>query len=69
MRQCPTTLAPPLAATEAKNKKLVANEYKILTEMNHKYVVKCHDAFETDEKLYLFMELMEGGLCLSCTCH
>ena len=39
----------------------MANEHKILTEIDDPYVVKCYDAFETDDKLYLFMELMSGG--------
>ena len=46
---------------ELKKRQLVAMEHKILTEIDHPYVVKCYDAFETDDKLYLFMELMEGG--------
>jgi len=46
---------------EAKKKKLVANEHKVLMEMTHPYIVKCYDAFETDDRLYLVMELMPGG--------
>jgi calcium/calmodulin-dependent protein kinase I len=44
-----------------KKKDLVANEHKVLTSIDHPYCVKCFDAFETDDRLYLFMELMEGG--------
>jgi len=46
--------------TQAK-KKLVENEHKILTTIQHEYCVQCYDAFETDDRLYLFMELMKGG--------
>lgn len=46
---------------DAKKRKLVANEHKILTSIDHPYVVKCFDAFETDDRLYLVMELMGGG--------
>ena len=46
---------------ELKKRDLVKNEHKILTEIDNPYVVKCYDAFETDDRLYLFMELMSGG--------
>ena len=46
---------------EAKKRALVAQEHKILTELDHPYLVKCHDAYETDDKLYIFLELMSGG--------
>ena len=49
------------SCAELKKRALVANEHKILTEIDDPYVVKCYDAFETDDKLYLFMELMDGG--------
>lgn len=32
---------------ELKKRALVAMEHKILTEVEHPYVVKCYDAFET----------------------
>jgi len=46
---------------DSKKKEKVLLEYKILKECRHKQVVQCHDAFETDDRLYLVMELMEGG--------
>jgi len=39
----------------------VGEEHKILTKVNHPYVVQCYEAFETDERMYLFLELMTGG--------
>jgi serine/threonine protein kinase len=36
-------------------------EYKIMTSMNHPYIVRCYDAKETDTQVFLFLELMEGG--------
>jgi len=46
---------------ELKKRALVAMEHKIITEVDHPYAVKCYDAFETDDRMYLFMELMTGG--------
>jgi len=46
---------------ELKKRALVAMEHKIITEVDHPYAVKCYDAFETDDRMYLFMELMSGG--------
>ena len=36
-------------------------QHKILTKVNHPYVVACYEAFETDDRMYLFLELMTGG--------
>lgn len=46
---------------EMKKRATVANEYKLVKECEHKYIVKCYEAFETDDYLYLIMELMSGG--------
>jgi len=46
---------------DLEKKKKVLLEYKILKECRHKQVVQCFDAFETNDRLYLVMELMEGG--------
>jgi len=46
---------------EAKKRALVTQEFKILKEINNENVVKCYDAFETDDRLYLILELMSGG--------
>ena len=46
---------------DLKKKEMVANEHKILTSIDHPHCVKCYDAYETDDRLYLFMELMPGG--------
>jgi len=48
----------PKSASKAK---MVEVEARILKEMDHPYIVKCYDAYETDERVYLFMELMDGG--------
>ena len=60
-RVCANDRVRRLMTAELKKRKLVAQEHKILTEIDHDYVVKCYDAFETDDKLYLFLELMSGG--------
>ena len=36
---------------ELKKRALVAMEHKILTEVEHPYVVKCYDAFETGARM------------------
>jgi len=46
---------------ELKKRQNTEQEYRILTEIDHPSVVKCYDAFQTDTKLYLVLELMEGG--------
>ena len=46
---------------DAKKRETVAVEHKIITSMDHPNIVKCYDAYETDDRLYLFMELMPGG--------
>ena len=50
-----------LPPADAKKKELVKKEFDILSEVDHEYVVKCFDAYDTPDKLYLFMEVMEGG--------
>lgn len=37
------------------------NEINILSEIDHPNIVKLHEAYETDDKLYIVMELMKGG--------
>ena len=44
-----------------KKRALVAEEHRILTMCNHPYIVKCYDAQETEDTLYLFMEVCTGG--------
>jgi len=36
-------------------------EAAILKRLDHPSIVKCYDMYETEERMYLFMELMEGG--------
>jgi beta-adrenergic-receptor kinase len=40
---------------------LVFNERNILTQVNSAFVVNLHYAFQTSDKLYLIMDLMNGG--------
>jgi len=46
---------------DSKKREAAEKEYKILTAIDHPYVCKCYEAFETDDKIYLMLELMEGG--------
>jgi len=46
---------------DLKKQKMVEVEHRILTSVDHPNVVKCYDVYETDERMYLFLELMEGG--------
>jgi len=46
---------------DLKKKALVGEEHRILTKVTHPYVVACYEAFETDDRMYLFLELMTGG--------
>jgi len=41
--------------------KLVQAEVDILKKIDHPYIVKCFDHYDTGEKMYLMMELMDGG--------
>eukprot|EP01124_Arcella_intermedia_P015955 TRINITY_DN224_c0_g1_i3.p1 TRINITY_DN224_c0_g1~~TRINITY_DN224_c0_g1_i3.p1 ORF type:complete len:340 (+),score=91.13 TRINITY_DN224_c0_g1_i3:37-1056(+) len=46
----------------AKNKpEMLKNEVQILKKMEHPYIIKLYDIFETDTTLYLVMELVTGG--------
>ena len=40
---------------------LAKKEIEILKRVEHAYCVRCYDAYETQNRTYLFMELMEGG--------
>jgi len=40
---------------------LIRREIEILKRVDHPYCVRCFDTFETADRVYLFMELMEGG--------
>ena len=46
---------------DMKKAALVGEEHKILTKVAHPSVVACYEAFETDDRVYLFLELMTGG--------
>lgn len=40
---------------------MLKNEIDILLCVNHPYVIRCYDFFETAEELYIVMELVTGG--------
>ncbi|EOD10963.1 hypothetical protein EMIHUDRAFT_422285 [Emiliania huxleyi CCMP1516] len=40
---------------------LVQTEVDILKKVNHPYIVRCYDVIEKGDRIYFFMELMEGG--------
>mmetsp|Transcript_20702 Transcript_20702/g.42083 ORF Transcript_20702/g.42083 Transcript_20702/m.42083 type:complete len:326 (-) Transcript_20702:532-1509(-) len=46
---------------DLKKRKMVEVEERILQSVDHPHVVKCYACYETDERMYLFLELMEGG--------
>lgn len=46
---------------DLKKRKMVEIEERILKEVDHPHVVKCYGVYETDERMYLFLELMSGG--------
>jgi serine/threonine protein kinase len=44
-----------------KKRVIVDQEKKIMQEISHPHVVRCYDSYETDDKMYLFLELLSGG--------
>ena len=42
-------------------KKAIAKEMLILRILKSPFIVKCHEVFETTDKIYLVMDYMEGG--------
>jgi len=46
---------------ELKKQVTVENEKKILLSVDHPHIVKCYDSVETDDKMYLMLELCPGG--------
>jgi len=44
----------------------LTSEAEVLTTLQHPGIVRCHEWFDTGEKLYLVMELMLGGDLLQC---
>eukprot|EP01012_Entosiphon_sulcatum_P064692 TRINITY_DN93523_c0_g1_i1.p1 TRINITY_DN93523_c0_g1~~TRINITY_DN93523_c0_g1_i1.p1 ORF type:complete len:334 (+),score=65.23 TRINITY_DN93523_c0_g1_i1:66-1067(+) len=48
---------------------LMKQEVDILTNINHPNVVNLKEVFEDDEKVYMIMELMEGGELFDCICN
>jgi serine/threonine protein kinase len=42
-------------------KKAIVKEITILRILNSPFIVKCHEVFESHDKLYLVLEYLEGG--------
>lgn len=47
--------------TEFRSQTLIRRELQILRLVNHQNVVRLHDLFDSDEKLYFVLEYMQGG--------
>ncbi|ETO17243.1 protein kinase 1, partial [Reticulomyxa filosa] len=47
--------------SKSKNPDSIKNEFEILRNINHKNIIKVYDVFETDETLYLVLEMASGG--------
>ncbi len=45
-------------------KKMVYYEIKVLRELKHKYIMRLHEVYETEEHLVLILEYMKGGTLL-----
>lgn len=51
----------PKGAMDGEELQALYNEIHILSEIEHPNVIKLFEAYETDENLYLVLELMKGG--------
>ena len=49
------------AYSEDKGKECLIKEIEIMRNLNHKYCMKLHEVFESDNSLYIVVELLEGG--------
>jgi serine/threonine protein kinase len=50
------------AYSEDKGKECLIKEIEIMRALNHKNCMKLHEVFESDNSLYMVVELLEGGL-------
>ena len=49
------------AYSEDKGKECLIKEIEIMRNLNHKYCMKLHEVFESENSLYIVVELLEGG--------
>jgi len=42
-------------------KDLLSREIQIMKKLNHENILKCKDVYESEEKIYLILELVKGG--------
>ncbi|ETO03721.1 protein kinase 1 [Reticulomyxa filosa] len=47
--------------TKGKSPESIKDEFLLLQQVNHPNIIKVHDMFETDETLYLVLEMASGG--------
>ncbi len=49
------------AYSQENGKEAIINEITIMRELHHQSLLKLHEVYETDNSLYMVMELLEGG--------
>jgi serine/threonine protein kinase len=49
------------AYSEDKGKECLIKEIEIMRALNHRCCMKLHEVFESDNSLYIVVELLEGG--------
>ncbi len=49
------------AYSEDKGKECLIKEIEIMRNLNHKFCMKLHEVFESENSLYIVVELLEGG--------
>lgn len=49
------------AYSEDKGKECLIKEIEVMRSLNHKYCMKLHEVFESENSLYIVVELLEGG--------
>jgi calcium-dependent protein kinase len=49
------------AYSEDKGKECLIKEIEIMRSLNHKFCMKLHEVFESENSLYIVVELLEGG--------
>lgn len=50
-----------LTFSQEKGKESLINEIKLLRKLNHPHVLKLHAVFESENSIYMTLELLEGG--------
>lgn len=50
-----------LSFSQEKGKESLMNEIKLLRTLNHKNVLKLHGVYESENSIYMALELLEGG--------